>query len=635
MGGVILKISLVLSQSVQVHMNDATFKASINVVDSITFDNETTDKIILDDVTYDNVIINGQDFNYDTSNTVKGIKQGETTYLPDETGIVSLPSVDNLLLYTERGKQTNGAPTNKLLDDSLKPLEKAINGQSVNITRGCRYIENGYTNSDRFACTNIIDADTYDLIIPGGWQCTIFNYVSDTEGTQVFAWRTKGLSKWIFDSQFVVSFRKSDNSAITDADYIDLVDGFNLVKYGKQGLNNDLARLEQRVKSIEEDLNPTSNGVEFCDKIDASVLTEMYFPNIPDTWKIGGVSMQDDYMRLTIITDKGRLISGVGNPSDGSRMGYGCSDQVIEFVDGTDVLGYYILHLTDVGYSVNTSVGFDLNSDKVRDLENSPRIKKYLESGENIVLLGDSMFGYNIQNNLAQELAVKTSKSIYNAGFPGCRAAWRTEDGTSNWDCMSLVNVADAIVSGDYSAIETAINSLNSSYSYFKKRLASLKSCDFTKPTTVFICYGNNDITGSSVIGDLWNKNDISFDKTTFLGAINYSLNVLLTKYPHMKIIYLTPMWRRLGNSVDLDGGTSGEKVAPYEYTNSIGKTFLEYYYALIENCERSGVKLCDMYRMGGRSAFNFDYYSVDSSHFNRYGYAMLAKLLAKVDEEF
>jgi len=393
---------------------------------------------------------------------------------------------------------------------------------------------------------------------------------------------------------------------------------------------------KKEIEQIKGAIFEPTNDVVFCASVNKDALVEMYFPNMTSAWKINSIAAKEDYVSLGLIDENGTaLASRYGGVNDGNKNGLDFTDKILKFYRGSEVIGYYVIHYNGTEYAQSFSGGKPLNIDLVVEVNNSPRIKEYLSRKENIVLLGDSLFGYNPQNALEQFLISYTDKMVFNGGFSGCRAAERDTGKASDpyWNKLSLVGVADAIYNESFADQESAIANIGASYSYFNQRLANLKICDFSKPTTIFINYGNNDITGGSPIGDMY-EDGAEYARNTYLGGLNYGFSKILAKYPHIKIVYVTQGWRRLGTSVSDDGGTSGTMVVPSQYRNPNGVTFVDFVDAAIENCAKANIRVFDMFRMGGRTAFNFAYYSVDTSHFNAKGYKMFAKSLANEDKQ-
>lgn len=277
----------------------------------------------------------------------------------------------------------------------------------------------------------------------------------------------------------------------------------------------------------------------------------------------------------------------------------------------TELFGYAIFKQGFIG-----STGGDAWKINVENttLDLNPTIKAYLADTEKrqILLSGSSTWGYLQENSLREQLNGFTDTRVYNAGFGGTRMAWRTIDGSHDYDKFSWTNVVDALISQDFSEQEAANINIGGD---FDQRLADLKAIDLNITTQLAGAYISNDVTGDSVIGDLWNNdpNYLNYDRTTFLGAWNYGVIRLLAAFPKTQIIATTGMWRFV------DG------LPPHLYTNLIGNTTEDYGDAIKEDCERLGVSVWDALHFSGRNAYNFDELSVDSSHFNYKGYKGLS----------
>lgn len=159
--------------------------------------------------------------------------------------------------------------------------------------------------------------------------------------------------------------------------------------------------------------------------------------------------------------------------------------------------------------------------------------------GKTIVNFGDSIFGKRRPpDDISTELAALTGATVHNCGFGGCHMSnhW-----TSTYSAFSMCNLADAIVSGDWTAQETAIADTSSSAvpSYFSEALGILKSLDFSNVDIITIAYGTNDFTRGDLLDD-----DDTLSKDTFAGALRYSIEKLLTAYPNLKIFICSQTYR-------------------------------------------------------------------------------------------
>lgn len=286
------------------------------------------------------------------------------------------------------------------------------------------------------------------------------------------------------------------------------------------------------------------------------------------------------------------------------------------------IVGYIVLE-----YSGNVNYNFSSTTTllpSVNELKNSPKIQEYLNRNEQILLLSSSTFGHNNYQNVLKEFLISNvNAKIYNCGFGGCRMAWRTADGSNNYDAFCAVEVADALVTQDFSK---QINANNALVGEFNNRLADLMDIDLTKPTTIFVKYIDNDVTGGSLIGKLWEYVESleSYDKTTFLGAMNYLVERLTTAYPHIKWVFFSDSWRYKTDKFN-------NSVPPYAFVNTANIDGMEYMRKEKENCERMGLSFFDFMTYGIQNNYNNGKYFVDATHFNYQGYIYLSEKLKQI----
>ena len=539
------------------------------------------------------------------------------------------------------------------------------------------YIENlyitGATVDDGLYIKNYgISSDgKYQIIIAknDNTVCRIYNDATVTDAGKVYQLETRNQSGI---SGYIV-FKSSERAYSTTNDNIPLKKAaFNLFVNDvihRYFLNNMQSEIESLIGS-----NEHSTYVDVSAQTTANAiynhLIEIYLPDYEDGWGLyslrcskpekiipesGDATADVASWRVGIKDSAGTVIcmSGPNYVSDSY------SDKIVTLYryNPTEyslnkIMGYAVLRYTGESYVLSLSgTSKYLFNSNVTDLSKSPKIKEYLNRKENIVLLGDSIFGYGTANALSTYLVDFSGKKVFNCGFAGCRASIRTGVNAelAHWDYMTLVKLADYITDDmlqddtRYSDIFDHIMSLSTSYKYLRDRLADLESVDWSKPTTVFINYCNNDLTGNVPVGDFWNYDVNSesvsdFDVRTLLGAMNYGISKLLARYPHIRIIYLTPNWRMKGNTVSEDGGTSGTMVPPYLYKNANNVSDYDVADAIIENCKRIGISVYDMLRNGGRNYYNCynpNSLLIDTSHFNVVGYERFAKILVELDNSF
>ena len=161
--------------------------------------------------------------------------------------------------------------------------------------------------------------------------------------------------------------------------------------------------------------------------------------------------------------------------------------------------------------------------------------------GKTVVNLGDSIFGLYHTDDVSSFIAQRTGATVYNCGFGGTFASSRDGD----FGKFSLHKLVDAIIAEDFSEQDaTGLVNPNNSGAYrdhIALSLNTLKGIYWDDVDIVTIAYGTNDwYTGKKLIE---NEED-SDDDAYFNGALRYSINALLTAYPHLKIVLLTPIWR-------------------------------------------------------------------------------------------
>src|SRR5690606_8371527 len=110
-----------------------------------------------------------------------------------------------------------------------------------------------------------------------------------------------------------------------------------------------------------------------------------------------------------------------------------------------------------------------------------------------------------------------------------------TDNGaTTDLGALSFCRWADAISTGDFTAINTALDNLiasttgqtRSRHQRTKDNLATI-NWDSVEYITAF--YGTNDYASSRQLGDIDLDN---FDKVTIAGAVNYAIDKIQSKYP-------------------------------------------------------------------------------------------------------
>lgn len=236
--------------------------------------------------------------------------------------------------------------------------------------------------------------------------------------------------------------------------------------------------------------------------------------------------------------------------------------------------------------------------------EDGDGVKKSRHDGKTLVCFGDSVTSSgNLKTDYPSVIAKETGMTVINAGFGGCRMA---TGGTERLVPFSMNALASAISSGDWGAQDSNIGNYTND-TKAAEHLAELKTVDWSAVDFITIAYGTNDIANSVVIDDESNPKSTA----TVLGALRYSLDTILTAYPHIKVLILTPIYRYW----------EGENIDSDEKTFS-GKHFTDFVDGLLSVAKEYKIPAVDMYRTLGFNSLNRSYYfpSNDGTHPNEYG---------------
>ena len=244
-------------------------------------------------------------------------------------------------------------------------------------------------------------------------------------------------------------------------------------------------------------------------------------------------------------------------------------------------------------------------------LEN--RIAKISELGlykeKTVILCGDSQLGQaqGVDTLIKQNLGDK-SVTVLNCGFGGARMSWRNSGGTDDWDAFSMINVADCLVSGDFTSM-TGKTTIISQYPYFATAIANLASVDTEDGDGIVlsIAYGGNDFSSSTQLGTLDGA------KTTYIGALGYCVSTLLTAFPKMTIL-LVGIPYRVYDYETIDG----VKVVTSDsddHKNDINLYRYDYNDAVLDAAKTLKTPAFDMYRRSGRNKYNVFTLCPDGTH--------------------
>ena len=175
-------------------------------------------------------------------------------------------------------------------------------------------------------------------------------------------------------------------------------------------------------------------------------------------------------------------------------------------------------------------------------INNSPTSSKPWQ-GKNVGVFSDSIWGnFRDETGIASIVAKNTGATVYNFGLGGTRMSGRNDSNSQAqyWDKFSFCRIVDYIETGDFSPMRNALSNMSSALSYFSEVITMLEETDWTKIDIIFIAYGTNDFTGQNIVYD----NDNPSNLYCYNNAYRYALEKLLTLYPHLRVILITPAWR-------------------------------------------------------------------------------------------
>ena len=243
-------------------------------------------------------------------------------------------------------------------------------------------------------------------------------------------------------------------------------------------------------------------------------------------------------------------------------------------------------------------------------------------NGKVIVNFGDSIFGATRPpNDISTKLARLTGATVYNCGFGGCRMA---KHHMTNYGAFSMYKLADAIVSGDWTEQDAGIADTTQSEkvpSYFSEGLAILKSLDFASVDIITIAYGTNDFTA----GVRLELDTDAYDTSRFAGALRYSVEKLLTAYPHLKIFVCSQIYRYWR---DADGEFSEDSDT---YTNDNGDKLTDFVAKTEEVAKAYHLPYINNYDIGMNKYSRSHYFSAtDGTHPLTTGCHLIAQHIAK-----
>lgn len=253
-------------------------------------------------------------------------------------------------------------------------------------------------------------------------------------------------------------------------------------------------------------------------------------------------------------------------------------------------------------------------------INNSPN--KPLQ-GKEIALVGDSIFGnFRDETGIPSIVGKITGAKVYNLGLGGTRMSGRNDSNSQAqyWDKFSFCRIVDYIETGDFSPMKNALPNMSSALPYFGEVITMYENMNWLKISILVIEYATNDATGGNVIYDSENPNNLY----AFNNAYRYSIEKLLTLYPHLRIIIVTPAWRFWNDS-------EGNYIYDSDTHVIAGQKLTDFVRCDEEIAENYHIGLINSYKLLGANKFTrLQYFNpTDGTHHNENGRLRYGSLIA------
>ena len=159
---------------------------------------------------------------------------------------------------------------------------------------------------------------------------------------------------------------------------------------------------------------------------------------------------------------------------------------------------------------------------------------------KNILVFGDSIWGNDRTEGVADFLAEYSGATVYNCAVGGTRITGdrSTYAGAPEWRAFDGANLIHAKITDTWTDQDEYAEDVASYVA--TETLPLLKSVDMTKVDIVILAYGTNDFTAPKSISDV---------SAAYLSVISE----ILTAYPSIRILCITPPWRMFSSGT-VDG---------------------------------------------------------------------------------
>lgn len=166
---------------------------------------------------------------------------------------------------------------------------------------------------------------------------------------------------------------------------------------------------------------------------------------------------------------------------------------------------------------------------------------------QKILVFGDSIWGKDRLNGLADYLAEYSGATIYNCAIGGTRITGdrSTQDEGDSWRPFDGANLIHAKLENTWTEQDAHATEVASYVA--GETLPLLKSVDMSSVNIVILAYGHNDFTGNKTI-------------SAIVAAYEQVITEILTAYPLIRILVCTSPWRSFsGEDADIHQNDNGD----------------------------------------------------------------------------
>jgi len=248
------------------------------------------------------------------------------------------------------------------------------------------------------------------------------------------------------------------------------------------------------------------------------------------------------------------------------------------------------------------------------------------EKNKKLLCFGDSITGM-FAGGADYPTMVEMSSDIgtINCGFAGTGYC---DHASADYLPFSANRLIEAVVNNDYTLQDASslVDPTSPNYDeQYYEHLQNLKTTDFTSVQYVSFFYGTNDWGSNKPLYSADDESTENKQRTNVEDAVKYCIENLARKYPHLKILVVTPYWRTTATYPDsnVDPNTLG--IYLYEYADGI-KDFAS---------NTFNIPVLNLYRSFGANVITNRYFTKDGTHPNENGKWIIANRIIKLVSEY